>query len=98
MKTYRYRLVEVFTEKRLEGNPLAVFQEASGLEDATMHRIANELNLAETVFAFPATGNAGRFEPRPDVARPFVDSVWNGCDRRRLARCESASSLFPISS
>src|ERR1700686_617821 len=45
MKTYRYRVVDVFTEKRLEGNPLAVFPEASGLDDATMQRIAPELKL-----------------------------------------------------
>ena len=52
--TYRYRVVDVFTGKRFEGNPLAVFPEASGLDDATMQRIARELNLSETVFAFPA--------------------------------------------
>jgi trans-2,3-dihydro-3-hydroxyanthranilate isomerase len=75
MKTYRYRVVDVFTEKRLEGNPLAVFPEASGLDDETMQRIANELNLAETVFAFPASqaGHDARvriFTPRREM--PFA--------------------------
>ncbi len=75
MKTYRYRAVDVFTETRLEGNPLAVFPEASGLDDATVQRIANELNLAETAFAFPASqaGHDARvriFTPRREM--PFA--------------------------
>lgn len=53
--TYRYRIVDVFTEHPLEGNALAVFPDASGLDDATMQKIAKELNLSETVFVFPAT-------------------------------------------
>lgn len=58
--TYRYRVVDVFTEHPLEGNALAVFPNASGLDDATMQKIAKELNLSETTFVFPAT--------RPDCA------------------------------
>src|SRR5262245_10813994 len=52
---YRYRVVDVFTEQPLEGNPLAVFPDASGLDDATMQKIARELNLSETTFISPAT-------------------------------------------
>jgi trans-2,3-dihydro-3-hydroxyanthranilate isomerase len=54
-KTYRYRVVDVFTENPLEGNPLAVFSDARGLDEATMQRIAKELNLSETVFVLPST-------------------------------------------
>jgi trans-2,3-dihydro-3-hydroxyanthranilate isomerase len=52
-RTYQYRVVDVFTERPLEGNPLAVFPHALGLDDATMQKIARELNLSETVFIFP---------------------------------------------
>jgi trans-2,3-dihydro-3-hydroxyanthranilate isomerase len=52
---YRYRVVDVFTETPLEGNPLAVFPEAAGLDEATMQAIAKELNLSETTFVLPAT-------------------------------------------
>src|SRR6202142_3654161 len=55
MPQYRYRVVDVFTETALEGNPLAVFPDASGMDDATMQRIARELNLSETVFVVPVT-------------------------------------------
>jgi trans-2,3-dihydro-3-hydroxyanthranilate isomerase len=54
-RSYRYRVVDVFTTQPLEGNPLAVFPEASGLDDVTMQRIAREMNLSETVFVVPAT-------------------------------------------
>lgn len=53
-KSYRYRVVDVFTENALEGNPLAVFPDASGLDDNHMQKIAKELNLSETTFVFPA--------------------------------------------
>jgi trans-2,3-dihydro-3-hydroxyanthranilate isomerase len=52
---YRYRVVDVFTETALEGNPLAVFPDASGIDDGTMQKIAKELNLSETVFVVPVT-------------------------------------------
>jgi trans-2,3-dihydro-3-hydroxyanthranilate isomerase len=52
---YRYRVVDVFTEKALEGNPLAVFPDAAGIDDGTMQKIAKELNLSETVFVVPVT-------------------------------------------
>ena len=55
MARYRYRVVDVFTEKALEGNPLAVFPDASGIDDGTMQKIARELNLSETVFVVPVT-------------------------------------------
>jgi trans-2,3-dihydro-3-hydroxyanthranilate isomerase len=51
----RYRVVDVFTEVPLEGNPLAVFYEGRELADETMQRIARELNLSETAFVVPAT-------------------------------------------
>jgi trans-2,3-dihydro-3-hydroxyanthranilate isomerase len=54
-RSLRYRVVDVFTENPLEGNPLAVFPDASPLDDVTMQRIARELNLSETTFLFPAT-------------------------------------------
>jgi trans-2,3-dihydro-3-hydroxyanthranilate isomerase len=53
--TYDYRVVDVFTSRALEGNALAVFPEAAGLDGATMQAIARELNLPETAFVLPPT-------------------------------------------
>lgn len=46
----RYAIYDVFTEKRLAGNPLAVVFEAEGLAEEAMQAIAQEFNLSETVF------------------------------------------------
>jgi trans-2,3-dihydro-3-hydroxyanthranilate isomerase len=54
-RSYRYRVVDVFTNRPLEGNALAVFPDAAGIDDATMQKIARELNLSETTFVVPAT-------------------------------------------
>ncbi len=52
---FTYRVVDVFSKRALEGNPLAVFTDASAIEPATMQLIARELNLAETTFVLPST-------------------------------------------
>lgn len=54
-RSYRYRVVDVFTRVPLEGNALAVFPDSRGIDDVTMQRIARELNLSETVFVDEAT-------------------------------------------
>jgi len=45
--------LDVFTSRPLEGNPLAVYPDSSGLTDAEMQAIAREMNLSETTFMFP---------------------------------------------
>src|SRR5580704_5555959 len=55
MKSYRYKVVDVFTTEALKGNALAVFPDAADLDPTTMQKIARELNLTETAFVLPAT-------------------------------------------
>ena len=55
MTDYRFRLVNVFAESTLGGNPLAVFEDASGLDDQTMQALALQFNLSETTFVFPSS-------------------------------------------
>lgn len=50
-----YAVVDVFAEKPLEGNALAIFTDARGLSTNEMQRIARETNLSETTFIFPRT-------------------------------------------
>jgi trans-2,3-dihydro-3-hydroxyanthranilate isomerase len=45
--------VDVFTEKALEGNSLAVFLDGRGLSTDLMQSIAREMNLSETTFILP---------------------------------------------
>ncbi len=53
MRTYRFVTVDVFTDHRFGGNPLAVFPQAAGLTDAQMQALAREFNYSETTFVLP---------------------------------------------
>ncbi|RWX78411.1 PhzF family phenazine biosynthesis protein [Neorhizobium lilium] len=46
----RYRIYDVFTDRKLSGNPLAVILDGDGLDPETMQAVAREMNLSETVF------------------------------------------------
>jgi len=83
-RRYRYLLLDVFTKKQLEGNPLAVFPDAEGLSANEMQRIAGELNLSETVFLTPprtrgALAKARIFTPRRELdfaGHPTVGAAY----------------------
>ncbi|MCZ4272640.1 PhzF family phenazine biosynthesis protein [Maritalea porphyrae] len=45
-----YSIIDVFTKKRLQGNPLAVVFDADNVPTNQMQEIAKEFNLSETVF------------------------------------------------
>jgi len=49
----RYVTVDVFTNKRFGGNPLAVVLDAAGLDGAAMLAITREFNYSETTFVLP---------------------------------------------
>jgi trans-2,3-dihydro-3-hydroxyanthranilate isomerase len=49
-----YSVLDVFAERPLEGNPLAVFHDARSLSDEEMQALAREMNLAETTFVLPS--------------------------------------------
>jgi len=52
-KRLSFTQFDVFTSSPLDGNPLAVFPNASGLSNDQMQAIAREMNLSETTFVFP---------------------------------------------
>jgi len=52
-RKFAFTQFDVFTSKALEGNPLAVVHDATGLSDSEMQAIAREMNLSETTFIFP---------------------------------------------
>jgi trans-2,3-dihydro-3-hydroxyanthranilate isomerase len=57
---YDFAQVDVFAERPLEGNALAVFTDARGLSDDEMQAIARETNLSETTFIFPRAAEVER--------------------------------------
>ncbi len=71
----RYHLLDVFTQKPLSGNPLAVVSDSEGLDAAQMQAIAAEFNLSETVFVLPSRERSAAarlriFTPRAEL--PFA--------------------------
>jgi trans-2,3-dihydro-3-hydroxyanthranilate isomerase len=53
MASYEFVTVDVFTDRRFGGNPLAVFPAAAGLAASDMQALAREFNLSETTFVLP---------------------------------------------
>ncbi|MEO6909690.1 MAG: PhzF family phenazine biosynthesis protein [Edaphobacter sp.] len=52
-RSLEYALVDVFAERPLEGNQLAIFTDARGLSTEAMQALARETNLSETTFILP---------------------------------------------
>ena len=72
MRSFRYVLADVFTDRPLAGNQLAVFTDARDLDEPTMQELALELGLSETVFVLPpregGTVRIRIFTPRNELA------------------------------
>lgn len=71
----RFVTLDVFTEHRFAGNPLAVVLEPQGLDTPQMQAIAREFNHPETVFVLPPQDPAHRARLRiftPAAELPFA--------------------------
>jgi len=53
MRSLRYLHLDVFTERPLEGNQLAVFTDGAGVDARLMQRIAREMAFPESTFLLP---------------------------------------------
>ncbi len=70
-----YFTLDVFTDKALSGNPLAVVLDSEGLDDEMMQKIAGEFNVSETVFVMPPVDSKNRAKVRiftPGRELPFA--------------------------
>lgn len=54
MGTYRYVVADVFTDRPLTGNQLAVFTDASEIPEELLQPLAREMSFSETVFVYRA--------------------------------------------
>jgi trans-2,3-dihydro-3-hydroxyanthranilate isomerase len=75
MPVLRYRIVNVFAESALAGNPLCVFEDGSALDSATMQALALQFNLSETTFVLPASDKSATARVRiftPAFEMPFA--------------------------
>jgi len=75
MPALRYRIVNVFAESPLAGNPLCVFEDGRELDSATMQALALQFNLSETTFVLPSTDQGATAKVRiftPTFEMPFA--------------------------
>ena len=81
---YTIHVVDVFTERPLAGNQLAVVLHAEGIPGEVMQRIAKEMNISETTFVLAPEekGNVARvriFTPGaelPFAGHPTIGTAW----------------------
>ena len=92
--------LDVFTDRRLAGNPLAVVLDADGLDTAAMQAITREFNLSETVFVLPPEAPRHRARLRiftpgrelPFAGHPTVGTaVLLALEDRRAGRTDAVA-------
>jgi PhzF family phenazine biosynthesis protein len=105
MTEYAYRIVNVFArEGRLTGNPLCVFENGEGIDDATLQALARQFNLSETTFILPsgkATARVRIFTPayempfagHPTLGTAHVVRAMRGGDAITL---EMKAGIIPV--
>jgi PhzF family phenazine biosynthesis protein len=71
-----YKVVDVFTEQPLSGNPVAVVLDAEGLDTDAMQHIARWTNLSETTFLLPP--NASSADYRLRIFTPLSELPFAG--------------------
>jgi trans-2,3-dihydro-3-hydroxyanthranilate isomerase len=105
MPTLRYVVADVFTDRPLAGNQLAVFTDGRDLDESTMQALAREMNLSETVFVLPPSeGGHARiriFTPAselPFAGHPVLGSAFVLAAPLQLGeiRLETGSGVVPI--
>jgi trans-2,3-dihydro-3-hydroxyanthranilate isomerase len=99
MPSYPFVTVDVFTERRFGGNPLAVFPDATGLSDAAMQALAAEFNLSETTFVLPPenpahTARVRIFTPRSELPFAGHPNVGTGVVLAQQGRDRDGVLLF----
>jgi trans-2,3-dihydro-3-hydroxyanthranilate isomerase len=72
-RTYRYLHLDVFTDRVLTGNQLAVFLAPEGLTPEEMQLIAREMNFSESTFVFPPEVPGTDFRVRIFTPRSELD-------------------------
>jgi trans-2,3-dihydro-3-hydroxyanthranilate isomerase len=103
--TFRYVVADVFTDRPLAGNQLAVFTDAREIPETQLQPLARELNFSETVFVYPAEqgGHARirifapvlemRFAGHPTLGTAFVLA---GPLQLPEIRLETGAGIVPV--
>jgi trans-2,3-dihydro-3-hydroxyanthranilate isomerase len=104
MTEYAFRIVNVFAESPLAGNPLCVFEDGTSLPDEAMQALALQFNLSETTFILPSDSATARvriftptfempFAGHPTLGTAHVVRAMNGGDRVTL---QMIAGVIPV--
>ncbi|MFM9105180.1 MAG: PhzF family phenazine biosynthesis protein [Chloroflexota bacterium] len=103
--TWKFTICDVFTERPLAGNQLAVFSDAAEIPEALLQPIAREINFSETVYLYPSTTGAHakmriftpnselRFAGHPIIGSAVVIAAERG---EREIRLETGAGTVPV--
>ena len=102
---FRYVVCDVFTDRALTGNQLAVFTDARAMPESLLPLLAREMNFSETVFVYPASaGGHARiriFTPGIEVefaGHPVLGTafVLAGPLQLEVIRLETRRGVVPV--
>ncbi|HSK17276.1 MAG TPA: PhzF family phenazine biosynthesis protein [Gaiellaceae bacterium] len=105
MATYRYVVADVFTDRPLAGNQLAVFTDAREIPEGQLQPLAREMNFSETVFVYAPEGEGHAririFTPKdelPFAGHPVLGTAFVLAGPLQLPeiRLETGAGLVPV--
>ena len=106
MPPFRFTVVDVFTDRPLAGNQLAVFTDATQIPDDLLQPLAKEIGFSETVFCYRATeGGHARiriFTPMTEMefaGHPVLGTAFVLAAPLQLVeiRLETGAGIVPVS-
>jgi trans-2,3-dihydro-3-hydroxyanthranilate isomerase len=101
----RYVVCDVFTDRALSGNQLAVFTDGQGLDTDTMQALALEIGFSETTFVLPpeqgGTVRVRIFTPKRELefaGHPVLGTAWvlGGPLQRGVVELETLRGIVPV--
>ena len=105
MSRLRYVVADVFTDRPLEGNQLAVFTDARGIDEEMMQALALEIGFSETTFVLPpeqgGTVRIRIFTPKselPFAGHPVLGTAWVLASslQRGAIELETMGGIVPV--
>ena len=101
MASHRFWRVDVFTDRPLTGNPLAVFPDGRGLSDEQMLAITREMNISETTFVLPTKAKGADYRNRiftpggelPFAGHPSVGTAFVAAEEGIVPKQEGVSTI-----
>lgn len=101
-KSINYSIVDVFTDQRFSGNPLAVIHDGSDLTSEEMQQIATEFGFSESSVICPAKDNSSNahlriftpMEEIPFAGHPNIGTAFVIANEETAARLDGSENLI----